>query len=170
MRDGDIDYSKYTLLELEEALAGINKHQYPANYAKLRSAYAQAGAVWEASSAHPADVMAEKPFLRLVQAAGLLWIVIAALFWLGAALSKMETLERYNVQLGVMTGVVVIAVVAALGAFAGYRWSRPLLILLSWAAAAFWLISLRSGDVLPILFGCFFASMAVVRHLAGRQP
>ena len=41
MRDGDIDYSKYTLLELEEALAGINKHQYPRNYANLRSAYEQ---------------------------------------------------------------------------------------------------------------------------------
>lgn len=41
MRDGDIEYSKYTLLELEEALAGINKHQYPKNYANLRSAYEQ---------------------------------------------------------------------------------------------------------------------------------
>ena len=41
MRDGDIEYSKYTLLELEEALAGINKHQYPKNYANLRSAHEQ---------------------------------------------------------------------------------------------------------------------------------
>jgi hypothetical protein len=41
MHDGDIDYSKYTLLELEEALAGINRHQYPRNYANLRSAYEQ---------------------------------------------------------------------------------------------------------------------------------
>jgi hypothetical protein len=41
MRDGDIDYSKYTLLELEESLAGINKHKYPENYANLRTAYAQ---------------------------------------------------------------------------------------------------------------------------------
>jgi len=39
--DGDIDYSKYTLRELEEALAGINKQQYPRNYAHLRSAYEQ---------------------------------------------------------------------------------------------------------------------------------
>jgi hypothetical protein len=39
--DGDIDYSKYTLLELEEALAGINKQQYPRNYANLRAAYEQ---------------------------------------------------------------------------------------------------------------------------------
>jgi len=41
MRYGDIEYSKYTLRELEEALAGINKHQYPKNYANLRSAYEQ---------------------------------------------------------------------------------------------------------------------------------
>jgi len=37
--DGDTDYSKYTLLELEEALAGINKQQYSRNYANLRAAY-----------------------------------------------------------------------------------------------------------------------------------
>ena len=39
MRDGDIEYSKYTLLEIEEALAGINKQQYPKNYANLRAAH-----------------------------------------------------------------------------------------------------------------------------------
>lgn len=41
MRDGDIDYSRYTLRELEEALAGINQHQFPENYANLCSAYAR---------------------------------------------------------------------------------------------------------------------------------
>ena len=39
MQDGDIDYSRYSLLELEEALAGINRNRYPGNYANLRSAY-----------------------------------------------------------------------------------------------------------------------------------
>jgi hypothetical protein len=39
--DGGIDYSRYTLLELEEALACINKHRYPKNYANLRYAYEQ---------------------------------------------------------------------------------------------------------------------------------
>ena len=42
--DGDTDYSRYTLLELEEALAGINKQQYPKNYANLRAAYEQLAA------------------------------------------------------------------------------------------------------------------------------
>lgn len=37
--DGDIDYSKYTLRELEEALAGINSERYPKNYQKLRAAH-----------------------------------------------------------------------------------------------------------------------------------
>src|SRR5688500_649688 len=41
MRDGDIDYSRYSLRELDEALTGINRHQYPRNYANLRSAYAR---------------------------------------------------------------------------------------------------------------------------------
>ncbi len=173
MRDGDIDYSKYTLLELEEALAGVNKHLYPENYTNLRSAYAKAGAAGQGGSAQPPAVTNDQPFFNLVQGAGLLWVVAAALHWLGAALSKMDTLGRYNVQLGIVTGVCVVALAAALGAFAGYRWPRTVLILLSWSAAAFWLISgyslLRSGDVLPILIGCLFASMAVVLHLAKRQ-
>ncbi len=41
MSDGDIDYSKFTLRELEEALAGINRQRYPKNFANLRSAYEQ---------------------------------------------------------------------------------------------------------------------------------
>jgi hypothetical protein len=38
MSDGDIDFSKYTRRELEEALRGINRHRYPKNYANLRGA------------------------------------------------------------------------------------------------------------------------------------
>jgi len=45
MSDGDIDYSQFTLLELEEALAGINRQRYPTNYANLRSAYEKKAAV-----------------------------------------------------------------------------------------------------------------------------
>lgn len=40
MKDGDIDYSRYTRQEMEEAFAGIRKDAYPLNYANLRSAYA----------------------------------------------------------------------------------------------------------------------------------
>jgi hypothetical protein len=29
MRDGDIDYAAYTVRELEEALAGIDRRRYP---------------------------------------------------------------------------------------------------------------------------------------------
>lgn len=39
MKDGDIDYSRYTQQEMEEALAGIKKDVHPLNYANLRSAY-----------------------------------------------------------------------------------------------------------------------------------
>lgn len=34
-RDGDIDYSKYTRRELEEAWLGINRQKYPINHARL---------------------------------------------------------------------------------------------------------------------------------------
>ena len=40
-RDGDLDFSKYTFRELEEALAGINPHKYPKNYANLCAAHAR---------------------------------------------------------------------------------------------------------------------------------
>jgi hypothetical protein len=39
MREGDVDYSRYTLLELEEALVGINRDLYPKNFANLRVAF-----------------------------------------------------------------------------------------------------------------------------------
>jgi len=55
MRDGDIDYSKYTLRELEEAIAGINPRGYPKNHANLRSAYERL------TSTLPAQPQAEPP-------------------------------------------------------------------------------------------------------------
>ena len=52
MRDGDIDYSRYGLSELEEALAGINHKLYPKNYANLRAAYQQLTESLPAPKAH----------------------------------------------------------------------------------------------------------------------
>ncbi len=53
--DGDIDYSRYTLRELEEALAGINRQRYPKNYLNLRSTYDQRAAALAASPAPTAE-------------------------------------------------------------------------------------------------------------------
>jgi uncharacterized membrane protein YhaH (DUF805 family) len=39
--DGDVEYSRYGLRELEEALARINRQKYPKNYANLCVAYEQ---------------------------------------------------------------------------------------------------------------------------------
>lgn len=173
MGDGDIDYSAYTLRGLDEALAGINASLYPRNHANLLSAYAKAEADLQADAAQPSDVTTVQHRFTLVQAAGVLWVAAAALLWLGAALSKMDTVGRYNIQLGIATGVCVVASVAAVAAFMGYRWPRVVLILLSWTAAAFWLVSghpmSKAGDVLPILIGCFFVAMAIGLHLEGRQ-
>lgn len=41
MKDGDIDYSSYTLREMEEAFEGIDAARFPLNYANLRLAYAR---------------------------------------------------------------------------------------------------------------------------------
>ena len=46
--DGDVEYSRYGLRELEEALARINRLKYPKNYANLC-------AVYEQLSGKPAD-------------------------------------------------------------------------------------------------------------------
>jgi hypothetical protein len=82
----------------------------------------------------------------------------------------MDTVERYNVQIAIFTGVCVMAVVAGLGTFAfvTYRWARLVLIVLSWAATAYPL--LREGDVLPAVIGCFYAAMAYVLHHTERRP
>ncbi len=39
MIDGDIDFSSYSKLELEEALSGINRKKYPKNFENLSSAF-----------------------------------------------------------------------------------------------------------------------------------
>ena len=39
MKDGEIDYSKYTQREIEEALAAVDAGKYPKNHANLRVAY-----------------------------------------------------------------------------------------------------------------------------------
>ncbi|HEY5971128.1 MAG TPA: hypothetical protein VIT22_04005 [Pseudoxanthomonas sp.] len=39
MKDGDVDYSKYTQREMEEALEGVNARKYPKNHANLCAAY-----------------------------------------------------------------------------------------------------------------------------------
>lgn len=36
MKDGDVDYSSYSIAELREALSGIDKAKYPKNYQRLK--------------------------------------------------------------------------------------------------------------------------------------
>ena len=120
--------------------------------------------------------MTERLPVNVVQAAGLLWLLSAPVLWLGSALSKMDTLERYNLQLGIFTIVGAMAIAAGLGAFAlaTYRWARLVLILLSWTASAFWMASGYSlfpeGYVFPSIVGCCYAAMAFALHRAEPQP
>lgn len=47
--DGDIDYSQYTLRELEEALMGIRRERYPKNFANLVAAHSRLAAAQAAA-------------------------------------------------------------------------------------------------------------------------
>jgi uncharacterized RDD family membrane protein YckC len=51
--DGDINYSRYTVAELREALAGIRRDAYPKNYANILSALAALN--------EPVDLIAREP-------------------------------------------------------------------------------------------------------------
>ena len=111
--------------------------------------------------------------LTAVRLAGFVWLVCTPFLWLGAALSKMESVEQYNIQLGVVTVVSVVSVGAAFGAFAGHRWPRPVLLVLSWLAAGLWaysgitLSTKTDIEFLPIVIGCCFAALAASLHLDG---
>ncbi|UNK50580.1 hypothetical protein MNR01_06115 [Lysobacter sp. S4-A87] len=63
MKDGDVDYSKYTLREMEEALDGVNAEKYPKNHANLRAAYQKLTDQLPPAPAPAADLQAEQvPF------------------------------------------------------------------------------------------------------------
>ena len=113
------------------------------------------------------------PF-ELVHGAGTLWLLSAPFIWLGAALSKMDTLERYNIQLLVASIVSLAAVCAALGAFAGKSWSRTVLFILSCVAAVYWLwmgSSLWSdGYIWPAAVGVLNLGIACVMPFTERRP
>jgi hypothetical protein len=120
--------------------------------------------------------MAKRLPVNVVQGMGLLWLLSTPLYWLGSAISKMDTPDRYKVQLAAFSIVCVLAIAACFGtfAFAIYRWARAALIVLSWSAAAFWLDSgyhlLRSGYVLPLVIGVSYAGMAFVLHQTVPHP
>lgn len=57
MKDGDIDYSKYTQHEIEEALAAVDAGKYPKNHANLCAAYQR---LTEMSPPAPAPVRQEE--------------------------------------------------------------------------------------------------------------
>lgn len=109
--------------------------------------------------------------LTAVRLAGFIWMLLAPFVWLGAAFSKMDTAERYNVQLGLATVVTVVAICAAFAAFAGRQWARSVLLALSWSAAGIWIyagISFSAAsdfDVLPIGIGFCFVVLAASIHI-----
>lgn len=112
--------------------------------------------------------------LTAVRLAGFIWLLLSPLVWLGAALSKMDTAERYNIQLGLATVVSFVAVSAAFGAFAGRRWARSVLLALSWLAGGLWIYSGLSHstsadfELLPISIGICFVFLAALLHVDAR--
>ena len=109
--------------------------------------------------------MTRLPF-EVTRIAAVVWLVYAPLQFLGALLSKMDTDERYYLQLGVFTLASALGVLASIKAFSDRPWSRIVLLGLSWASALFWLssaISLaRFGDRAPLFVGIVFLLLAVL--------
>lgn len=60
MKDGDIDYSKYSLAELREAEASIDSQNYPKNHSNLIDALSRLSANEEKSDPPPDESEAEK--------------------------------------------------------------------------------------------------------------
>jgi hypothetical protein len=105
---------------------------------------------------------------RMVSA---IWLLLAPLVWLGAAVSKMESNEHYNIQLGFATILVLVVIATTVGAFRGRKWARYILLGLSWAAASVWVysgVSLSTPEnfeVLIICIGIGFMLLAGLLHL-----
>jgi hypothetical protein len=76
-----------------------------------------------------------------IKQAALLSLAVAPLLVLGATLSKMETVERYYMQLSVVVSIELLCVVAAIGALRRHGWAVWLLTALYGLAATFWLYS-----------------------------
>jgi len=120
MRDGDINYSQYTLLELQEGLASIDKLRYPKNYANLCSRYEQLKpATAERAEPQPIDTTndtVERLFGGRI-ALGIVFIPIAILLvwlnvpWWGVALTIGISVFTFNMAAhdAAMPGKVVVA-------------------------------------------------------------
>ena len=128
-----------------------------------------------ASARTLALMTATQPFTA-TRLAGFVWLLLAPLVWLGAALSKIDSPERYNIQLGVATVVSIVAMGAAFGAFTDRGWARPVLLALSWSSAALWIYSgfslSTSADieVIPISIGGCFVFLAALIHIDAPSP
>ena len=109
--------------------------------------------------------------LTAARLAGFIWLLLAPLVWLGAAVSKMESDESYNIQLGLATVLGIVAIGAAYGAFRNHRWARSVLLALNWSSAAFWIYagiansSKMDFDLLPVGIGGCFIVLAALLHL-----
>jgi hypothetical protein len=73
--------------------------------------------------------------------AAALSLLTAPLLFLGALLSKMDTIERYYTQLWVVGTVALLCVIASIGSLLKQPWAEWLLAVLYGVAAAFWLYS-----------------------------
>lgn len=95
----------------------------------------------------------------------------------------MDTPERYNTQLAVVSAVCVAAIASALGAFFRQPWARSALIFLTWAATVFWASAayslykaqtdtpaLGGIHILPVVFAFVCSGMAVALHFSEKRP
>ena len=85
--------------------------------------------------------MNSKPRPSSVRSAAILCLFSAPLLLVGALFSKMDTPERYNIQLAVVGVVAFLSVVSAIASLRKRSWGICMMGLLFGIAAAFWILA-----------------------------
>lgn len=87
-----------------------------------------------------------------LRAYGVIWVVLAPIAWLMAAISTVKSDAVYNVQLAVFSLAAICALLLGFGAVFRKSWGRLGLVILSWLASLLFI-----GPGLTILGGGFSA-------------
>jgi len=131
--DGGVDYSKYSVQQLREAEAGIDRTRFPINYSRLRDELNRRG---YSSADHVANTITEphrEPVcVALKKPATLMWISIA----LGPVVLVLDW--KYLVSMTPASSLIITEVIViALGAWLTYKmargrnWSRIAILVLT---------------------------------------
>jgi hypothetical protein len=142
--DGDIDYTKYTIQQLREAAAAINREHFPANFSKLQQELQRRSVTLPTNNTSPPDARPRELPRKALKAPAILMvasipvgIVLTILDWEYLRSTSNTTIA---VETLVIFGTLMIWLAYKL-AF-GRNWARITLLVLVIVGAPFYLISL----------------------------